>query len=231
MSLHDFKWVSMISNESSWFQISLHDFKSVSMISNQSSWVSRISNESSWFQISLHNEAAMYQIFIGISSYERCSIQLVWVFFIIRTERFYEFWPIFKGVSNAKMLAEGRNTAMVTMVRISNVKNSQRFWESVMVKMVMISNAKHSDLEITLQVMKGSRRNPLTPVRWDHMWLKNDKIKIFQGGYLTNKFSKTKTASIEPHFSSVFSNSLWSILILSIIQVKILSSKTGRVIY
>ena len=30
-------------------------------------------------------------------------------------------------ISNAKMVIEGRNTAMVTMVRISNVKNSQRF--------------------------------------------------------------------------------------------------------
>ena len=33
-------------------------------------------------------------------------------------------------ISNAKMMVEARNIAMVTMVRISNMKNSQRFQDS-----------------------------------------------------------------------------------------------------
>ena len=41
-----------------------------------------------------------------------------------------------------KNIIEGRNIAMVIMVRISHLKNSQRFWESVMVIMVKISNTK-----------------------------------------------------------------------------------------
>ena len=45
-------------------------------------------------------------------------------------------------ISYTKMLVEGRNTAMVIMVRISNVKNSKILWKSVMVIMVKISNAK-----------------------------------------------------------------------------------------
>ena len=45
-------------------------------------------------------------------------------------------------ISNTKMYVECINTAMVTMVRIAKVKNSQIFLESVMVIMVKIFDAK-----------------------------------------------------------------------------------------
>ena len=60
-------------------------------------------------------------------------------------------------ISNTKMLVEGRNNTMVTMVRISNVKNSQRLWESVLVIMVKISNAK--------MLVEGRNKAMVTMVR------------------------------------------------------------------
>ena len=50
----------------------------------------------------------------------------------------------------------------------------------------------HSDLEMTLQVMTGSSKNPLTPGRWVHMGLKNDKIEIFQPGGYTKKIFESE---------------------------------------
>ena len=76
-------------------------------------------------------------------------------------------------------------------------------------KLVKITS--HSPCEILVQVMKSTRGFPLTPGRWDHMWMKNGVFKIFCPGYLTNKFSKTKTVPIGPHFSIVFSNIFVSI--------------------
>ena len=69
-------------------------------------------------------------------------------------------------------------------------------------------SVNHSEWQKLLQVMKGSRRNPLTPGRWDHMWLKNDSFKNFCPRYLTKKFSKTKKALIGPHMGTVISNIL-----------------------
>ena len=94
----------------------------------------------------------------------------------------------------------------------------------------MLLFTPHSGWQKLLLVMKGSRRNPLTPVRWDHMWLKNGIFKKKWLGYLTNKFSKTKTVPIWPHFSTIISNILvFNSMIYSIwVENKIL--KTSRVI-
>ena len=69
-------------------------------------------------------------------------------------------------ISYTKMLVEGRNTAMVIMVRISNVKNNQRLWESVMVEMVKIFNAK--------MLVEGRNKAMVTMVRISNV--KNSKI-------------------------------------------------------
>ena len=58
--------------------------------------------------------------------------------------------------------------------------------------------AKHSTWQMLVQVMKSSRRFPLTGGRWVYMWLKNAKIEMFRRGYLTNKFSKCKNDPMGP---------------------------------
>ena len=88
----------------------------------------------------------------------------------------------------------------------------------------------HSEWEKLLQVMKGSRRNPLTPGRWVHMWLKNGIFKKIWLGYLTNKFSKTKTVPIWPHFSTNIVNIFVLTSMINSIWVKNKVPKTSRVI-
>ena len=60
----------------------------------------------------------------------------------------------------------------------------------------------HSDLEMTLQVMKSSCKIPLTPGRWVHMGLKNDEIEIFCPCGYTKHFSKTKIAPFHSYQQS-----------------------------
>ena len=67
------------------------------------------------------------------------------------------------------MLVIGRNTAMVTMVRISNVKNSKILWKSVMVIMVKISNVK--------MLVEGRNTAMVTLVRVSNK--KSRQIKVY----------------------------------------------------
>ena len=60
----------------------------------------------------------------------------------------------------------------------------------------------HSDLEMTLQVITASSKNPLTPGRWVHMGLKNDEIEIFCPCGYTKHFSKTKIAPFHSYQQS-----------------------------
>ena len=62
--------------------------------------------------------------------------------------------------------------------------------ESVQIPIIGLGIAGHSTWELLVQVMKSSSKNPLTPGRWVHKWLKFAKIEMFRRGYLTNKFSK-----------------------------------------
>ena len=62
---------------------------------------------------------------------------------------------------------------------------------------MLIECMNHSEWQKLLQVMKGSRRNPLTPGRWVHMGLKNDSFENFWPRYLTYQFSKNKNLPIK----------------------------------
>ena len=112
--------------------------------------------------------------------------------------------------------------------------NKLWFYWDVTKTTIRFTNCKqltgHSGWQKLLQVMKGSRRNPLTPVRWDHMWLKNGIFEKKWLGYLTNKFSKTKTVPIWPHFSTIISNILMFNSMIYSIWVKNKISKISRVI-
>ena len=57
-------------------------------------------------------------------------------------------------------------------------------------------NVRHSEWQKLLQVMKGSRRNPLTQVSWTCLGSFETKIKKFCLRYLTYPLSKNKNPSI-----------------------------------